>query len=199
VRHPFLQLSGLQERLSHESVTGRVPRIYGRSAHANCISHTPSFSRRVLPEFFDDFFALRKSEGAGKVGSWPLPWPACNKNAGGRYHRFGRDIPTFPARWCYDLYALFPGTGCLAPVASEFVIRLLGISTGMPEPRDFTVAPDRSSARETRAAIRHAHRIPHPTYVTTAKRPLVRTGCTDKITISEKWKSEYFCRTGWTR
>jgi hypothetical protein len=33
-----------------------------------------------------------------------------------------------------------PGTGCLAPVASEFVIRLLGISTGMPEPRDFTVA-----------------------------------------------------------
>jgi hypothetical protein len=55
-------------------------------------------------------------------------------------------IPTFPARWCYDLYALFPGTGSLAPVAGEFVIRPLGISTGMPEPRDFTVAPNRPSA-----------------------------------------------------
>jgi hypothetical protein len=36
--------------------------------------------------------------------------------------------------------ALSPGIGCLAPVTGEFVIRLLGISTGMPEPRDFTVA-----------------------------------------------------------
>jgi len=82
-----------------------------------------------------------------------------------------QDIPTFPARWFCSLYALFPGTGFVAPVASELVIRPLGISTGMPEPRDFTVASDRSSARETRAAIRSAHRIPHPTFVTIAKRP----------------------------
>src|SRR3569833_3205031 len=28
-----------------------------------------------------------------------------------------QDIPAFPARWLYGLYALSPGTGVLAPVA----------------------------------------------------------------------------------
>jgi hypothetical protein len=72
-------------------------------------------------------------------------------------------IPTFPARWCYDLYALFPGTGCLAPVVSRrcgSIIAKLGISSGMPEPHDFIVAPDRSSAREPPRC--DPTRPPHP-------------------------------------
>src|SRR3569833_846292 len=66
------------------------------------------------------FVTLLITEGAEKVGSWPLPWPACNKKmqAAGTTGS-AQDIPTFPARWCYDLYALFPGTGCLAPVVWE--------------------------------------------------------------------------------
>jgi hypothetical protein len=36
-------------------------------------------------------------------------------------HRFGRDIPAFPARWLYGLYAISPGTGSLAPVARALV------------------------------------------------------------------------------
>jgi len=61
-------------------------------------------------------FALPNNEGAGNAGRWPHPWPACEKSAGGRNHRFSRDIPAFPARWLGGLYVLSPGTGCLAPV-----------------------------------------------------------------------------------
>jgi hypothetical protein len=40
------------------------------------------------------------------------------------------------------LYALFPGTGLIAPVVRALVKQQhgLGTSTGVPEPRDFTVA-----------------------------------------------------------
>jgi hypothetical protein len=40
------------------------------------------------------------------------------------------------------LYALFPGTGLIAPVARALVKQQHGLSTstGVPEPRDFTVA-----------------------------------------------------------
>ena len=44
------------------------------------------------------------------------------------------------------------------------------------------------------AATRHAHRIPHPTSVTTAKRPLFETGCGDQTVISDKRKQKIFLR-----
>src|SRR3954470_7354082 len=28
---------------------------------------------------FSGWITLLMTEGAGKIGSWPLPWPACNK------------------------------------------------------------------------------------------------------------------------
>ena len=43
------------------------------------------------------------------------------KKAGGSHHRFGQDIPAFPARMGYGLYALSPGTGFLAPVVRALV------------------------------------------------------------------------------
>jgi hypothetical protein len=63
------------------------------------------------------------------------------KKAGGSHHRFGRDIPAFPARMVYGLYVISSGTGCLAPVAHDARHKHheLGISTGMPGPHDFTV------------------------------------------------------------
>jgi len=75
-------------------------------------------------------------------GAWPRPWPACEKNAGGRYHRFSRDIPAFPARWFERLLRVLPG----APGLLATVIRMMrkhhrefSISVGMPGPRDLTV------------------------------------------------------------
>ncbi|WP_315765660.1 hypothetical protein [Bradyrhizobium sp. SZCCHNR2009] len=48
------------------------------------------------------------------------------------------------------------------------------------------------------AAARHAHRIPHPTFVTIAKRPLLEAGCAQRTTISEKAKQKNFSQKGWT-
>jgi hypothetical protein len=76
----------------------------------------------------------------------------------------------------HGLYALSLGTGCLAPIADTIRHCRLGISTGMPGPRDFTVAPGLFVGMKDHAAARRARRIPHPTSVTVAKRPLIRGG-----------------------
>ena len=77
------------------------------------------------------------------------------KNARGGYHRFGQDIPAFPARWLYGLYALSPGTGCFAPVARDARQKHheLGLSTGRPGPRDFAVHVSRARRAQPIMAI----------------------------------------------
>ena len=81
--------------------------------------------------------------------------------------------------WFDGLYVLSPGTGSLAPVACELVaIRRLGLSTGRPGPHDFTVRIVLFVGMKNHAAARHAHRIPHPTFVTTREAPLlIEAGC----------------------
>ena len=67
------------------------------------------------------------------------PWPACEKDAGGRYHRYDQ-TPAFPAQWFDGLYVLSSGTGSLAPVCDNArSAHCAGISTGMPGPHDFAV------------------------------------------------------------
>ena len=69
------------------------------------------------------------------------------------------------------------GPAVLPPSPQQFVIAGLASAPGC---QDHAISPshrDCSSAQETRAATRHAHRIPHPTSVTTAKRPSCETGC----------------------
>jgi len=68
------------------------------------------------------------------------------------------------------------GPALLPPSPKQFVIAGLASAPGC---QDHAISPshrDCSSARETRAATRHAHRIPHPTSVTTAKRPSCEAG-----------------------
>jgi len=62
------------------------------------------------------------------------------------------------------------GPGCLAPIAARIISAQLGISVGMPGPRLLRPRRDRSSARLSRAATQHVHRIPRSTFVTIAKR-----------------------------
>ena len=129
--------------------------------------------------------------------------PPAEKKAGGSHHRSGRKRPALPARWLYDLYAISLGTGCLAPITrrqrSPQTCRL-DLSTGRPGPRDFTVrAGSFVGATIGHAATRHAHRIPLPTSVTTAIRPLRRNGT--GWTIMLIWRSRqriYFYPKGWT-
>ncbi len=95
--------------------------------------------------------------GAGRTHG-----PPAEKNAGGRYHRFSRDIPAFPARWFSGLYVLSPGTGCLAPVtrATRERCRELGLSTGRPGPYDFAGASDSFVRMSSMLRDLYAHRIP---------------------------------------
>src|SRR3569833_3496915 len=102
----------------------------------------------------------QKTQAAGTTGSAWLSRPSLRDGVT-TYTRSSRGPAVLPP----------------SPAMMRWHHRRLGISSGMPEPRDFTVAPDRSSARDTRAATRHAHRIPHPPSVTPAKRPLVGPGC----------------------
>jgi hypothetical protein len=71
------------------------------------------------------------------------------------------------------LYVLSLETGLIASIigATRERYRRLGLSTGRPGPHDFTVRIGCSSARMNRAATRYAHRIPHPTFVTTRVHP----------------------------
>jgi hypothetical protein len=133
-----------------------------------------AFSRRDSRVRALPMVALIKTEGTGNAGRWPHPWPACRKKAGGSHHRFSRDIPAFPARWFDGLYVLSPVRRAFWPPSPERrhnVVANLASASGC---QDHTISPYASycsSARKITLQHRHAHRIPHPTFVTIAKRP----------------------------
>ncbi len=81
-----------------------------------------------------------QAEGTGNAGSWPPPWPACRKKAGGSHHRFSRDIPAFPARWFSRLLRDLPG------------VRL--VSHRRPRARRPRTWRQRRGARTTRLRVR---------------------------------------------
>jgi hypothetical protein len=77
------------------------------------------------------------------------------------------------------LYALSPGTGLIAPVASTMRKHRcpLGISTGMPGPRDFTSASASFVGASDALPSRYVHRIPASRVVTIARNaPLIEAG-----------------------
>ena len=111
--------------------------------------------------------APQRIEGAGKAGCSPHPQPRTQKNAHERSrHRFAetirpslrnglRLIPRSPRR-----------PGFLATVACRSLPADLTPASGR---QDHTALP---SAMSSLVLRRHrVHRIPHPTFVTTAKRP----------------------------
>ena len=71
----------------------------------------------------------------------------------------------------------------------------LDTSVGVSGPHDFAVRNSRA-----RLAHRRVHRIPHPTFVTIAKRPSLRgTGWRELVAlICPTAKAKYFSREGWT-
>jgi hypothetical protein len=112
------------------------------------------------------------------------------KKARGRNHRFGWDIPAFPARWGNGCSVLSSGTGLIAPVTSGIIMtHRLGISIGMPGPHGLTARAGSFVGMNDHAATRRAPRIPRPTFVTIAKRPSwrARDGARGSM-ISEKKK-----------
>jgi hypothetical protein len=133
-----------------------------------------------------------KIEGAGKVGSWPLPWPACNKKRRRQVPQVRprasrpslREGVTIYTRSSRGPAVLPPSPAMMPQHHCKTWHQLRDARTTRLHCRVGIVRPH----EKPRAAIRHAHRIPHPTSVTTAKRPLCGTGCADQNTISDNGK-----------
>nr|WP_244423023.1 hypothetical protein [Bradyrhizobium sp. ORS 278] len=72
-------------------------------------------------------------------------------------------------------------------------------SFGVPGPRDLTVRASLFVGAKDHAATTHAHRIPLPTSMTTAIRPLRRNGMGGRVMlILRSRQAIYFSAEGWT-
>src|SRR3569833_3092531 len=83
------------------------------------LSHARLFSRCIPPELFK---ASSPSERSRAREARELASPMARlqqKTQAAVTTGSSEGIPTFPARWCYEFYAPFPGSGCLAPVVCD--------------------------------------------------------------------------------
>ncbi|MGJ4951673.1 hypothetical protein [Bradyrhizobium sp. HKCCYLS20291] len=72
-------------------------------------------------------------------------------------------------------------------------------SFGVPGPRDLTVRASSFVGATDHAATTHAHRIPLPTSMTTAIRPLRRNGTSGTVMLILRIRQAvYFSQQGWT-
>ena len=69
------------------------------AARRSSLTRTFIFSRRGLRPSSADFVTLFETEGAGKAGCWPHPWPPCVKKCTGQEPQVRPEHPAFPARW----------------------------------------------------------------------------------------------------
>src|SRR3569833_3496916 len=58
---------------------------------------------------------LRMTEGAGKIGSWPLPWPACNKKRRRQVPQVRPGYPDLPCAMVLRLIRALPGDRLSCP------------------------------------------------------------------------------------
>src|SRR3954470_19165446 len=69
---------------------------------------------RVFPETGDP----PDEEGAGKIGSWPLPWPACNKKRRRQVPQVRPGDPDLPCAMVLRLIRALPGGPAVLPPSS---------------------------------------------------------------------------------
>jgi hypothetical protein len=112
--------------------------------------------------------SLERGRREGRVQAAPM---ARHKKAGGSHHRFGRTTG-LPCATVLTVSFVLPGDRAFLPRRSRASqARELSISVGMPGPHDFAVRVRISRPRKDCAPTCRVHRIPHPTFVTIAKRP----------------------------
>src|SRR6187402_2433634 len=102
-----------------------------------------SHSRDADRPRFASWFALEKSEGAGKTGCLLHPRSRV-RFAQTKLHtsiQGSGGIPAFPAQWRYGLLRALPGDTALLPPSPARTFASLGLSasTAAPEPHDFAV------------------------------------------------------------
>jgi hypothetical protein len=147
----------------------------------NDARHTTSPSRHISPEFCKDHHPIQ-SKGAGKAGhaSAPAALRAKIQNKQVSHHRF-TGHPRSSLRDGLRLYSvLSPAIGLFVTVIGAMGQhrQQLHASVQAPRPHDFVVRGLR-----IRLMHGHVHRIPHPTFVTIAKRPLIGHGTRGKVPV----------------
>ncbi len=176
--HPASHLASLVARPPSPSRGGGAVRAWHRSTQR--LKQLIGMSVRVLAARFASELCEQspssEARAQGRPGVGSHPWPACRKECRRQSPQVRAGQPAFPARWLYGLYVISPGTGLIAPVFATTLTRCADISTGMPGPHDFAVRIGSSVCVNDHAAARRAHRIPHPTLVTIARRPSHRGG-----------------------
>ncbi len=178
-RRKFFVLASSQEiRLHSEADSTRQPFAGSRRARCpRCVCHSSLFER---------------GHREGRASTDTHGPRAKGKHAAVTTGSAGH--PAFPARWAYGLYALSPvrrAFGHRHLREAELLANLILAS----EYQDHAISPSgsrRSSTCMTHAATEAGHRIPRQRFVTFAKRPSDRAGCTDQIMNSEKKKQESF-------
>jgi hypothetical protein len=100
----------------------------------------------------------RKIERAqGRPGACRPHGPRAVKNARGRNHRFGRDIPALPARWV-TAYTRSPQGPAFLPLSHTTLVESIANLTPAPGCQDHTTSPSASTALVRRSL--RVHRIP---------------------------------------
>src|SRR5579864_8410486 len=113
-----------------------------------------------------------RTEGAGKTGRWPLPWPACSKKSRRQSPQVWPGRPALPARWLYGFLRALPGVrDLLVTVAGRSSPASLAPAQGC---QDHTPSPYASVSLVQRPGASIASRIPR--FVTIAKRPSCERG-----------------------
>jgi hypothetical protein len=163
------------------------------------ISHASALPRRDAPELCKN--RPPKTEGAGKAGCPLHPQPRAQSVESTRvsHHRF-TGTPGFPRAMVLTAsFALSPVTGLCCHRHRRSLLRQLDASVGASGPHDFTVRVSTVRLRTFVHRRCRVHRIPHPTFVTTAKRPSFGCGMAWVLKVFlPAGETNYFCEWDWT-
>src|ERR1700730_5675066 len=160
----------------------RITPLHSRGARR------PSFARKTVP---------RKTEGAGNAGCPMHPQPRVRKvkNTRVSHHRFAETLRHSLRGGFNGYFALSPVTGLFCHRRSRgFLLENLTPASGR---QDHTTSPSGSAPLVLRR--QGVHRIPLPTFVTTAKRPsLSRRDAASKPRFLIFRKRNIFAWGDWT-
>jgi hypothetical protein len=150
----------------------------------------------MRPSLAGNFLALRSQRAQGRPGARCTRGLACEKHKAKRTraYRFSGSSPAFPAQWFYGLLRALPGDRAFLSPSPAGNSRRLDASVEASGPHDFAVR-----VGAVRHGHFHVHRIPHPTSVTTAKRPSCGRETADIWTDLPIRKIRIFSRKGLDR
>jgi hypothetical protein len=158
--------------------------------------HASAFSRRATPELCQEN-CPSKNKGAGNAGCPMHPQPRVRKvkNTRVSHHRFTGNAQHSLRDGFNGYFALSPVTGLFCHRrARGFLLENLTPASGR---QDHTTSPSASAPLVLRR--QNVHRIPLPTFVTTAKRPsLSRRDAASKPRFLIFRKRNIFARGDWT-